>query len=197
MYFLWCVYICVSIGVREIIASEPGGECRQAITHGRGVEQSWGLAEKMCWENLHQCTYPVIFLTFPLTCLSFTSSPNIFVTQSNILMYFCTLVFKVILLFICSIFHTIFAGFLLLLLLSLFPRLSILLAERGQDWGCCSLVCYDRLSHWFAKAVHWWRRPSAAEDVEVERDEWSRRRKLGRGEEAFHKGEREDRKDGS
>lgn len=30
----------MSIGVREIIASEPGGECRQAITHGRGVEQS-------------------------------------------------------------------------------------------------------------------------------------------------------------
>lgn len=113
VYFLWCVYICVSIGVREIIASEPGGECRQAITHGRGVEQSWGLAEKMCWENLYQCTYPVIFLTFPLTCLSFTSSPNIFVTQSKILVYFCTLVFKVILLFIRSIFHTIFPGFLL------------------------------------------------------------------------------------
>lgn len=32
--------VCVSSGVREIIASEPGGECRQEITHGRGVGQS-------------------------------------------------------------------------------------------------------------------------------------------------------------
>lgn len=34
-----CVFVCASSEVREIIASEPGGECRQAITHGRGVEQ--------------------------------------------------------------------------------------------------------------------------------------------------------------
>ncbi len=30
-----CVF--VSSGVREIMTSEPGGECRQPITHGRGV----------------------------------------------------------------------------------------------------------------------------------------------------------------
>lgn len=35
-----CVCVCVSSGVREIIASEPGGECRQAITHGGGAGQS-------------------------------------------------------------------------------------------------------------------------------------------------------------
>lgn len=31
------VYGCVSSGVREIVASEPGGERRRAITHGGGV----------------------------------------------------------------------------------------------------------------------------------------------------------------
>ena len=56
--------------------------------------------------------------------------------------------------------------------LSLKPhRRSVSSGRRGseQGWGCCSLVCYDRLSHWFVKAVHWWRRPSAAEDGEGER----------------------------
>lgn len=31
------VYGCVSSGVRQIVASEPGGERRRAITHGGGV----------------------------------------------------------------------------------------------------------------------------------------------------------------
>lgn len=164
-----CVCICVPTGVREIIASEPGGECRQAITHGRGVERSWGLAEEMCWENLHRCTYAVITLTFPQIRPSYTSSPNISVTQNKILMSFHILAFKDIFSFVHSIFHT-------LCLSAFFPHYCLcsrrrcalleIAGERGHGWGCCSLVCYDRLSHWFAKAVHWWRRPSAAEDVE-------------------------------
>lgn len=40
LYLCMCVCVCVTSGVREIIASEPGGECRQAITHGRGVGAS-------------------------------------------------------------------------------------------------------------------------------------------------------------
>lgn len=32
------VLVCAAIGVGEIIASEPGGECRQAITHGAGLK---------------------------------------------------------------------------------------------------------------------------------------------------------------
>lgn len=52
--------------VGEIIASEPGGRRRQAITHGRGGGQGWRLGEDMRWENPRQCTHTFIFLTFAL-----------------------------------------------------------------------------------------------------------------------------------
>lgn len=70
--------------------------------------------------------------------------------------------------------HCIFVGFLP----SLFPLSEACccsVSDGGgneQGWGCCSLVCYDRLSHWFVKVVHWWRRPFAAEDEEGETKQW-------------------------
>ena len=84
----WSVHVCVTVcvfvrsssEVREIIASEPGGECRQAITHGGGVEQRWGLAEEMWWEKTHTGAHTPPFFSL-LTILSFLFSVSLSFTD--------------------------------------------------------------------------------------------------------------------
>lgn len=163
-----CVCICVSSGVGEIIASEPGGECRQAITHGRGVGQSWGLGEEMWWENPTPM-HTFIFLTFHYPVFLLLLLPLLQTCLCSFYPHVCPFLNSALFQHTLStiyISHCIIVGFLPFSLLPLtLRRAVVVLAMAGgseQGWGCCSLVCYDRLSHWFVKAVHWWRRPSAA-----------------------------------
>lgn len=75
-----CVCVCVSSGVREIIASEPGGERRQAITHGGRVGRSGGLGEETWWEKLTPTHAHFHFSHFTLSRLHFAPSSPLFQT---------------------------------------------------------------------------------------------------------------------